>query len=472
MTTDRNNNLWLTSLKSNGKLTLQDNGSYVWDTLSLSRIKDTDVWKIVADKDGKVWLCATDGLYRYDQNIKQNLFQEYNALICKILIDRDSVIGYNRSELEFNNADRIRYAEIKHAQNDISFFYSATSYYTDEKLKYSYWLEGYDKSWSDWTTESLKEFTNLPPGKYIFQVKARNLYNLESEAALYAFKVLPPWYQAWWSYLIFGILLLGGIYVIDRFQRRRLYKRQQEKIRIQQKELEKEKTMTRKLKNLDKLKDEFLANTSHELRTPLNGVIGISESMYDQVYKMEPGELQHNLSMVVASGKRLASMVDSILDYSKLKTKNLELKKKPIDLFPVTEVVLTMSNPLISNQGIDLVNKVPHDIPYVAGDENRIQQILYNLVGNAIKFTESGSISIEARQENQMIEVSVTDTGIGIPDDKRERIFDSFEQVDIDIDLEYVGTGLGLAIVKHILEGHNSKAEVESVLKKGSTFSF
>lgn len=472
LATDRSNNLWLTSQKRNGKLSIKDNGSYAWDTLSLSRIKDTDVWKIVADDKGKIWLCSTDGLYCFDQNIEKDLFQKYNALISKILINRDSVIGYNRSAVELYNTGIIKYTEIEHAENDIRFFYSATSYYADQKLKYSYWLEGYDKSWSDWTTESLKEFTNLPPGEYIFHVKASNLYNLESEAALYAFEVLPPWYQAWWSYLIFGILFLSGVYVIDRFQRRRLYKRQQEKIRIQQKELEKEKTMTRKLKNLDKLKDEFLANTSHELRTPLNGVIGISESMYDQVYKMEPGEMQHNLSMVVASGKRLASMVDSILDYSKLKTKNLELKKRSIDLYPVTEVVLTMSRPLISSQGIDLINKVPHDIPYVAGDENRIQQILYNLVGNAIKFTESGSITIEARQEDQMIEVSVTDTGIGIPDDKRERIFDSFEQVDIDIELEYVGTGLGLAITRELVELHGGKIWVESRVNQGSTFRF
>jgi len=469
---DKQQNLWLTSYKKNGKLAPQTNGTYVWDTLSLARIIDTDVWKIVAEDNGKVWLCTTDGLFRYDQNVKQDISQSYKALISKISLKRDSITFFNKSKLEFIKPGDIRYSEIDHDINDISFYFTATSYHTDDQLNYNYWLEGYDKSWSGWMQESLKDFTNLPPGKYIFHVKARNLYSLESEEALYAFEILPPWYRTWWGYGVLGIILLSLIFAVDRLQRRRLYKKQQAKILIQQKELEQQKIITKKLRNLDKLKDEFLANTSHELRTPLNGVIGISESLYDQVDKMNPGEMQHNLSMIIASGKRLASMVDSILDYSKLKTKNLDLRTKPIDLYPITEIVLTMSRPLISSQSINLVNKVPHDIPYVAGDENRIQQILYNLVGNAIKFTETGSITIEAKQLDQMIEISVTDTGIGISDDKKERIFDSFEQVDVDIELEYVGTGLGLAITKELVELHGGKIWVDSKPNVGSSFHF
>ena len=183
-------------------------------------------------------------------------------------------------------------------------------------------------------------------------------------------------------------------------------------------------TQNEELQRLDKLKDEFLANTSHELRTPLNGIIGLAESINDGATGPLREATRKNLSLIVASGKRLASLVNDILDFSKLKNQAFELQKKPLEIHALSEVVITLSQSLVGNKPLQLINQTAPDLPLVQADENRVQQILLNLVGNAIKFTDSGEVSVSARPEGHSLAITISDTGIGIPADKTERIFD------------------------------------------------
>ena len=233
--------------------------------------------------------------------------------------------------------------------------------------------------------------------------------------------------------------------------------------------IEEAKSREEALKRVDKLKDEFLANTSHELRTPLNGIIGLSESLYDNIKGEDQKE---DLSMIISSGKRLASLVNDILDFSKLKNFDIELQKKPLDLQSLSEIVLRINKPLVSGKDIELKNLVPNDLPPIDGDENRLQQIFNNLIGNAIKFTESGSISVSAEKKGKEITIIVSDSGIGIPENKRNIIFEEFQQADGSISREYAGTGLGLSISKHLVELHGGRMWVESEINKGSSFFF
>jgi len=228
------------------------------------------------------------------------------------------------------------------------------------------------------------------------------------------------------------------------------------------------------LERLNNLKDEFLANTSHELRTPLNGMIGIAESMMDGAIG-QVSELQRkNLLLIVQSGHRLATLVNDILDFSKLRHKTIELQFQAVGLREIVEVVLTLSQPLISNKDLQLVNAIPSGLPPGQADENRLQQILYNLVGNAIKFTEKGSVEISATvvHGNEQLTITVSDTGIGIPEDKLDQIFESFEQGDGSTAREYGGTGLGLAVTKKLVELHGGSIRVESTVGVGSRFTF
>lgn len=234
------------------------------------------------------------------------------------------------------------------------------------------------------------------------------------------------------------------------------------------------------LKHLDQLKNEFLANTSHELRTPLNGIIGIAESLMDGATGELSQQTTANLGLIVASGRRLSSLINDILDFSKLRHNTLQLQLKAVDLRSITNVILTLSQPMVAGKNLQLINSIPAELPLVEADENRLQQILYNLVGNAIKFTPSGRVEISAEvinasseiQTNPYIAIAITDTGIGIAEDKLERIFESFEQADGFTAREYSGTGLGLTVTKQLVELHGGEIYVDSQLGKGSKFTF
>jgi len=237
------------------------------------------------------------------------------------------------------------------------------------------------------------------------------------------------------------------------------------------------------LRRLDQLKNEFLANTSHELRTPLNGIIGIAESLIDGATGNLPKETCANLRMIVISGRRLANLVNNILDFAKLRHKNIELQTRSVGLREIVEVVFTLSRPLMVKKELQFINHIAPDLPPALADENRLQQILHNLVSNAVKFTEHGSIEISAKIEaiqssslpnpnRSYLAITVSDTGIGIAEDKLERIFEYFEQADGSTARLYGGTGLGLAVTKKLVELHGGQIAVTSQLGQGSQFTF
>ncbi|MDL2313560.1 response regulator [Desulfovibrio sp. OttesenSCG-928-C14] len=226
------------------------------------------------------------------------------------------------------------------------------------------------------------------------------------------------------------------------------------------------------LNRLNELKDEFLANTSHELKTPINGIIGIVESMIDGATGPLSNEQKYNLAIVSNSGKRLSNMINDILDFTKLKNGELLLQIKIVDLKIIVDTVLILLRPLIKGKDLELINAIDSALPPISADENRIQQILYNLIGNAIKFTEKGQIRVSAQACGDLAAISVSDTGIGIPEDKFASIFESFEQVDGSTAREYGGTGLGLSITRKLVELHGGGISVASKLGEGSSFTF
>jgi len=239
--------------------------------------------------------------------------------------------------------------------------------------------------------------------------------------------------------------------------------------------------LTGRLIKLDGIKDEFLANTSHELRTPLHGIVGIAESLMEQGEDDMTEGTKDNLTMIVSCGRRLFNLVNDILDMSKLKNNEIDLRRKPVDIKAVVDVVIDIARPLVRERDIRLRNLISDDTPPVFADENRIQQILMNLIDNALSFTTSGGVDISASLlsvpdardgEGALLEVSVSDTGIGIPEDKQPYIFDPFTQADGSLSREFGGTGIGLSIVKKLVELHGGTIRVESEPGRGSRFSF
>ncbi|TDT71772.1 signal transduction histidine kinase [Hypnocyclicus thermotrophus] len=229
-----------------------------------------------------------------------------------------------------------------------------------------------------------------------------------------------------------------------------------------------------RLKELDKIKDDFLANTSHELRTPLNGIIGLTESLLEGAGGKLSKKTEFNLNMIMSSAKRLFNLVSDILDFAKIRNKELEISLKDIDIYQITAVVTTLCRVLIGNKDIKLINKISKNFPIIYGDDARIEQILYNLIGNAIKFTHKGEIIIDAKinEKKDTAIFYIKDSGIGIAPEKLDKIFESFEQGDSSISRKFGGTGLGLSITKQLIELQGGSIYVESTLGKGTTFVF
>lgn len=225
------------------------------------------------------------------------------------------------------------------------------------------------------------------------------------------------------------------------------------------------------LRRVDKLKDDFLANTSHELRTPLHGIIGIAESLLNFKELGLSGRIKENLTLISVSARRLTHLVNDLLDFSQIKQRELKLRPSRVDLHPMVQLIFALNRPLLDRKQVQLINAIRPDIPNVHCDESRLHQILQNLIGNAIKFTNVGSVTVTAEIENRYVRISVIDTGIGIEPEKTQKIFNSFEQADGSINRLYGGTGLGLTISKHLVELQGGKISVESKLGAGSKFS-
>ncbi|WP_127585493.1 ATP-binding protein [Paenibacillus koleovorans] len=225
------------------------------------------------------------------------------------------------------------------------------------------------------------------------------------------------------------------------------------------------------LRRMDELKDYFLANTSHELRTPLHGIIGLSESLAAGVAGELPESAKRDINLIASSGRRLASLVNDILDFSKLRHEDIPLTLKPIGMRQAVEVVMAMLRPLMRGKTLAFLNEIPADC-IVLADEDRVQQMLYNLIGNAVKFTENGHVRVRAERAGTKWRIDVEDTGIGIAADRQKSIFESFEQADVTISNQYGGTGLGLSITKRLVELHGGDLSVESQPGRGSCFRF
>ncbi len=226
----------------------------------------------------------------------------------------------------------------------------------------------------------------------------------------------------------------------------------------------------RELKRLDRLKNEFLSNTSHELKTPLNGIIGLADAILSGVDGPLSDEGQRHVGMIRQSSLRLTNLVNALLDFSKLQAQKVELNLTSFALGSVLDVVMELAGELARDKPVTLTANLSEDLPDVVGDLDRMEQILLNVVGNAVKFTQSGSVTISAQPDGDGVRISVRDTGIGIPVEALQRIFTPFEQADGSITREFGGTGLGLSITKGLVEQHGGRIWVESEVGQGSVF--
>jgi signal transduction histidine kinase len=226
----------------------------------------------------------------------------------------------------------------------------------------------------------------------------------------------------------------------------------------------------RQLEVASKHKSQFLANMSHELRTPLNAILGYTELILDNIYGEAPEKMRHVLERVQTNGKHLLGLINDVLDLSKIEAGQLTLSLSDYSLAELVQGVYVAVEPLAAQKSLELRTKIAQGLPVGRGDERRLAQVLLNLVGNAIKFTEAGEVAIEASHADGAFNVAVRDSGPGIAAADQTKIFEEFQQVDNTSTRQKGGTGLGLAISRRIVEMHGGRILVDSELGKGSTF--
>jgi GAF domain-containing protein/anti-sigma regulatory factor (Ser/Thr protein kinase) len=227
---------------------------------------------------------------------------------------------------------------------------------------------------------------------------------------------------------------------------------------------------SRELEIASQHKSQFVANMSHELRTPLAAVLGYAELMQEGFYEPQGPKSLDALTRIRSNGKHLLGLINAVLDIAKIESGQFTLNMVEYAIESVVETVRSATESLAQNKKLALKTEVAKSLPIGIGDEQRLTQVLLNLVGNAIKFTDKGEVRVAAKTVNGHFAVSVTDTGPGIPQEHQERIFEHFHQVDSSLTKAKGGTGLGLAIAKQIVEMHGGRIWVESTVGKGSTF--
>jgi signal transduction histidine kinase/DNA-binding response OmpR family regulator len=672
--------VYVSSGREAAVMTRQNDGTYVIDRQMFSRFAADGTGALYAEKDGVLWFGTAGRLARLDTSRFERSSPSFSALIRRVTL--------NQSETVSTLAAGDHPPELPAGSRTLRFEFAAPSFLNERATQYQSRLDGIDRDWSAWSTESRRDYTNLSFGDYRFHVRARNELGNISEEATFAFHILPPWYRTWWAYALYLLGFIGLVTLAAQTQRRRVVTKERQRAEVAQARLraesaeavaEAERERNESIEQLsamgreitasldfdtifgrlyervnqladadvfgvglyhpereeieyrlaieqgkryapysrsmqdtnqfavwcitnrqpvfindvreehakfipsyeetprpledgslsrdaqsmiylpliskdrvlgvvtiqsfergayterhlnmmqglaaftaialdnaaayrqlneqeheirrlfdeaeraraaaeeaDAAKSAFLSTVSHELRTPLTSVLGfakiIKKRLEERIFPLVPADdrkvqqtmqqVHENLQVVVSEGERLTKLIDDVLDLAKIEAGKLEWHMGPITLQEVIDQATAATSALFDAKGLALVKQIAPDLPVVSGDRDRLVQVVINLISNAVKFTDAGSVTCRAERRGGEVVVSVSDTGLGIAPSDQPKVFERFKQVGDTLTDKPKGTGLGLPICREIVEHHGGRIWVESEPGRGSTFAF
>ena len=420
------------------------------------------------DRQGRLWTGTVGGLAVLDVSR-----EEVDRAPKPLVLEAARVFG--RPE-PLAPGERLR-----HDENHVAFEFALLTDERESGTRYRTRLEGLDDEESDWLPDWKKEFTSLPPGRYVFHVTGRDGSGTLSAPASITFSVAAPPWQTPWAYLLYAVA--GGFLVAGavqwRVRRLRATAAELER-RVGERTVELREMVDRLSDSEDRArqaslaKSTFLANVSHELRTPLNAIIGYSEILEEEVHAAGRAELTGDVRKVRAAGRHLLQLIDTILDLSKVEAGKMEVL---LETFPVQDLcteVEALVRPLALKNRNRLMVRGADAAGALTTDRTKVRQALLNVTGNACKFTEDGNVTISVGRDsrNGVVEAVfvVEDDGPGITDDQVARLFQPFTQADSSTSRRFGGTGLGLALTRRLVSLLGGEITVKSAPGLGSAF--
>ena len=415
-------------------------------------------WITCRDDEGYLYFSRRGSIHRFHPDSVRPYQGVAPVVLTNFYINRERVVpGVQPSLLD----KAVQYQErlvLNHHQSDFGFRFVSLNFYKSEKIQYFYQLENYHKDWIPLGNRLEVHLTNIPAGHYRFKVKARTEAGLwTKEATSIAIKVLPPWWEAWWAYMLYGVLTLAFIYRVYRFMLSR---------RLAQAE-------AFRLKELDELKTKLYTNITHEFRTPLTVIQGMADQIGNN-----PKEARR---LIRRNSKNLLHLVTQMLDMSKIESNKMDMHWVQGNIISYLRYLTQSFQSYAQAKKTQLVFEAGPPEIMMDYEPEKLQHIIANLLSNAIKFThEGGHVSIHvnevtdhlplAKTTSPILRIIVRDDGIGIKEEHLPHIFDRFYQADGSTTRRGDGTGIGLALARELTELMNGVIKVKSELGHGTEF--